>query len=83
MRESRLSGSVEGVLRNPDPYSDSAVVEPNTQNLLQRGALLYCVGLSECGPGPLRQAKEVHECPAGSVGVKRRKAFSVNFRLSA
>jgi hypothetical protein len=23
--------------------------EANTQNLLQRGALLYCVGLPECG----------------------------------
>jgi len=37
MRESRLSGSVEGVLRNPDPYSDSGGVEANTPNLLQKG----------------------------------------------
>jgi len=27
----------------------SVGVDANDQNLLQRGALLYCVGLSECG----------------------------------
>jgi hypothetical protein len=35
-----LSGSVEGVLRNPDPYSDSVGIDANDQNLPQRGALL-------------------------------------------
>jgi hypothetical protein len=36
MRESRLSGSVEGVLRNPDPYSDSVRNQVNAKNLLQK-----------------------------------------------
>src|SRR6266478_2770740 len=37
MREIRLSGSVEGVVSDHDPYSDSGEVEANTQNLLQMG----------------------------------------------
>jgi len=36
MRESRLSGSVEGVLRNPDPYSDPVGTESNDQTYLKR-----------------------------------------------
>ena len=36
MRESRLSGSVEGVLRNPDPYSDPVGIEANDQTYLKR-----------------------------------------------
>jgi hypothetical protein len=40
MRESRLSGSVEGVLRNPDPYSDSVGVDANDQTY-SKGAPFY------------------------------------------
>jgi len=32
MRESRLSGSVEGVRSNPDPYSDSSEPWSNNRN---------------------------------------------------
>jgi len=37
MRETRSSGSVEGVMSNRDPYSDSDRVLANTQNLPQKG----------------------------------------------
>src|SRR5690349_2764337 len=46
MRESRLSGSVEGVMSNHDPYSDSsrALVGWHHQSLLGRGSR-HCYGI--------------------------------------
>ncbi len=40
MRASRSSGSVEGVVSNHDPYSDSVGPKPTPKAYSERGALL-------------------------------------------
>ena len=66
MRESRLSGSAEGVVSDHDPYSDCNAATPRCAlRRLQDLALDFCVTIYWAAEEGLFRAAEFHKFASG------------------